>query len=75
MRRLQSAISRWPVDSSRKGRDLGEFLRISYHHTFKEQARNDVGPPHYAIVFARDHLFSIASASRRGSEEPGATRQ
>ena len=42
LRRLQSSIGRWPVDTSRKGRDLGEFLRTSYQQKFKDQVKNNV---------------------------------
>ncbi|CAI8026160.1 Ubiquinol-cytochrome-c reductase complex assembly factor 2 [Geodia barretti] len=41
LRRLQSGIGRWPVNSSRKGRDLGEFLRTTYEQTFKELVKTD----------------------------------
>ena len=43
LRRLQSGIGRWPVNSSRKGRDLGGFLRTTYEQRFKELVKTDVG--------------------------------
>lgn len=42
LRRLQSGVGRWPVNSSRKGRDLGEFLRTSYEQKFKNLIKTDV---------------------------------
>ena len=35
-------VAKWPVDPTRKGRDLGEFLRTSYLQQFKEQAQTNV---------------------------------
>ena len=43
-RRLQAVIAKWPVDSTRKGRDLGEFLRDSYQQQFIQQAKTNVHP-------------------------------
>ena len=42
LRRLQAVVAKWPVDPTRKGRDLGEFLRTSYLQQFKEQAQTNV---------------------------------
>ena len=58
IRRLQSVIARWPVDSSRKGRDLGEFLATSYLQKFKELANNDVR----SVILYKD-LCMVSSCS------------
>ncbi len=42
VRRLQKVVKEWPVDPSRKGRDLGEFLRLRYQQIFKEECSRDV---------------------------------
>ena len=35
-------MKKWPVDPSREGRDLGEFLRTIYVKSFEEQAKSNV---------------------------------
>lgn len=42
LRRLKKVLQEWPVDSSRKGRDLGEFLRDSYVKQYKDLINTDV---------------------------------
>lgn len=41
-RRLRKVVGEWPADPSRKGRDLGEFLKEKYVHRFQEVYRKDV---------------------------------
>lgn len=40
--RLKKVINEWPVDSSRKGRDLGEYLKESYMVEFQRRLDEDV---------------------------------
>lgn len=40
--RLQKLIKGWPADPSKKGRDLGEFLKQTYAQKFKEEASANV---------------------------------
>ena len=38
--RLQKLVRGWPADPSRKGRDLGEFLKQTYVQKFEAEAIN-----------------------------------
>jgi len=42
VRRLGEVLRKWPVDRSRKGRDLGEFLSKSYKLKFQDEVLTDV---------------------------------
>ncbi len=42
VRRLQRVVREWPVDQSRQGRDLGEFLKLRYLEIFKEECSRNV---------------------------------
>ena len=42
LRRFRSLIQSWPVDSTRKGRDLGEYLRNVYSLKIKETVERNV---------------------------------
>ena len=42
LRRLQKVVKEWPTDPSRKGRDLGEFLKKIYMPKFKQECQADV---------------------------------
>ena len=44
LKRLQKVVKEWPADPSRKGRDLGEFLKESYIQRFKEECVSNVRP-------------------------------
>ena len=44
VRRLRKVLQRWPSDPSRKGRDLGEYLKKSYETKFKEELSKNVRP-------------------------------
>ena len=50
LRRLQTGVGKWPVDSSRKGRDLGEFLRTTYQKQFQNQLKSNVSFIHSVCV-------------------------
>ena len=38
LKRLRRVVREWPSDPSRKGRDLGEFLKESYLAKFEKQS-------------------------------------
>lgn len=40
--RLKKVAREWPVDPSRQGRDLGEYLRTVYHKKFESLVENDI---------------------------------
>ena len=40
--RLKKVAREWPVDPSRQGRDLGEYLRTVYHKKFESLVEKDV---------------------------------
>ncbi len=40
--RLKKVINEWPADSTRQGRDLGEYLKQSYTKEFKKLLDKDV---------------------------------
>lgn len=42
LKRLNKVLRDWPVDTERKGRDLGEYLKQSYSDKLKKQIQNDV---------------------------------
>ncbi len=42
IRRLNKVLQKWPVDPSRKGRDLGEHLKTNYKDTFRKLAETNV---------------------------------
>ena len=43
LKRYRKVIQEWPVDTSRKGRDLGEYLRNSYMiDQYKDLIHTDV---------------------------------
>ena len=46
LQRLHRVVSEWPVDTSRKGRDLGEYLKETYVKRFKDECAVDVSA-HY----------------------------
>ena len=37
VRRLEKVLQSWPSDPSRKGRDLGEYLKKSYTVKFRDR--------------------------------------
>ncbi|XP_003388841.1 PREDICTED: ubiquinol-cytochrome-c reductase complex assembly factor 2-like [Amphimedon queenslandica] len=41
-RRLNKVLKNWPIDSSRKGRDLGEYLHQEYRLTFEKLLSEDI---------------------------------
>ena len=42
-KQLKKVLNQWPLDSSRKGRDLGEYLKHHYLKVFEQQLKTDVG--------------------------------
>lgn len=42
--RLRKVLQSWPSDPSRKGRDLGEYLKKNYEAKFKQEIEQDVSP-------------------------------
>ena len=53
MNRLAKVVQEWPADPSRKGRDLGEFLKKSYLSNFKELQQNV-----YYLILCNTPLYS-----------------
>lgn len=44
LKRVQRVVKEWPADPSRKGRDLGEFLKESYVQRVREECVSNVRP-------------------------------
>lgn len=42
MKRFREVLKQWPPDASRKGRDLGEFLAMTYRARFEEESQSNV---------------------------------
>ena len=42
VKRLRKVVKAWPVDPTRKGRDLGEFLKENYVQQFKKEYLSNV---------------------------------
>lgn len=50
LKRLRTVLSKWPEDSSRQGRDLGEFLSQSYKVRFQEESLSNVRGKNYMYL-------------------------
>jgi hypothetical protein len=42
LRRLSKVLQEWPIDKSREGRDLGEYLHNNYIKQFKGLINSNV---------------------------------
>lgn len=58
LKRLQRVVKEWPADPSRKGRDLGEFLKESYVQQFKEECVSNVRPRHTRMGLGNETQLS-----------------
>ena len=60
LRQLRAVLQQWPVDASRKGRDLGEFLRDVYPSRFKKTFEENVS--FFNVISKHTHHHVILSA-------------
>ena len=53
VRRLEKVLQSWPSDPSRKGRDLGEYLKRNYPVKFREELKQNVREVTSSAEFVR----------------------
>ena len=62
-KQLRKVLNQWPLDSSRKGRDLGEYLKHHYLKVFEQQLKTDVG--------LSDSSFNVLSVLKYSLQSEG----
>ena len=75
LKRLREVLRQWPPDPSRKGRDFGEFLAMTYRARFEEESVSNVCHTKIYVVLLlklvyTSVFFSTGSEGQRSSREP-----